>query len=388
MQKQDEILENRYNDYEDEIDLIEIIQLLWSKKYWFVVVTLLAGIIGFFYATSLPDIFKSEAVILLPTSKGSGLSSMLGSLGGAASMFGFSFPSGSPTNNYKIVLESRTLKESIIKKYDFKTIYEKEFDMDTLDTFSKNSSISETKDGTLKISFEDKDPKRAKDVVDEYIKELEKYNITNIQDENKKKYLFLEKRIEEVEKELKKAEEELKNFTIINNVYNIESQSESLITIITDLSNKLVENRIALNIALSMQNRDNQQIALLENSIKELERQIFEFENKIENRVSDAIIPLKQIPDSYLKYQRLYRNVKMQASIYEILIKEFELLKLTSSKDETKVVVLDEAKVPEKKSKPQKSIILVIVVVLANMVLVFGIFFEKYYRNNVNEPLV
>ncbi|MDX3774149.1 Wzz/FepE/Etk N-terminal domain-containing protein [Chromatiaceae bacterium AAb-1] len=94
---------------DDEIDLRELFKVIWQGKRVIIAVTFVFAVASVFYALSLPNIYKSEA-LLAPASeqKMSGLS---GQLGGLAALAGVSLGSGS-ADNTALALE-------IIKSRDF-----------------------------------------------------------------------------------------------------------------------------------------------------------------------------------------------------------------------------------------------------------------------------
>jgi capsular polysaccharide biosynthesis protein len=85
-------------EYDETLDLNEIIIAVWSRKLLISAVTSIFAVISVLYALSIPNIYSSNAV-LAPASEGSSLSSKLGGLSSIAGLAGVSLPSdsGSPT---------------------------------------------------------------------------------------------------------------------------------------------------------------------------------------------------------------------------------------------------------------------------------------------------
>ncbi|RJX28297.1 MAG: hypothetical protein C4531_11935 [Desulfurivibrio sp.] len=109
---------------EDEIDLLDLWQVLWQGKWLIALVVsvaiLAAGFLAFFY---LPVTYKSEAVLLETRQDNSalgGLSGLIGSLPIPVTL------SGSSQTSILSFLESRTLKERLITKYDLLPILYKD----------------------------------------------------------------------------------------------------------------------------------------------------------------------------------------------------------------------------------------------------------------------
>lgn len=97
------------------------------------------------------------------------------------------------------------------------------------------------------------------------------------------------------------------------------------------------------------------------------------FENQLKpakERLINAEILLDRTPSTSLQYMEARRNLKFEESVYEILIKQFEIAKLDESKDAPLIQVLDKAETPEKKSKPKRTMIVLLVGILG---LIFSI---------------
>ncbi|GAB58352.1 Wzz/FepE/Etk N-terminal domain-containing protein [Rheinheimera nanhaiensis] len=95
---------------DDEIDLRELFAAIWQGKWLIIAVTAIFAVASVFYALSLPNIYKSEA-LLAPAAeqKGAGLS---GQLGGLAALAGVSLGSGAGVDKTALAIE-------VVKSRDF-----------------------------------------------------------------------------------------------------------------------------------------------------------------------------------------------------------------------------------------------------------------------------
>ena len=85
-------------DFDDEIDLLELFDVLFQGKWIIVFVTSFISIIGVLYSLSLPNIYTSNA-ILAPVNPSSGISGALRSYGSLAGLAGINLPSGGDDSN-------------------------------------------------------------------------------------------------------------------------------------------------------------------------------------------------------------------------------------------------------------------------------------------------
>ena len=88
----DPFLQKSYPD--DEIDLKELLMVLWSGKWLISAVTGLAAAFSVVVALSLPNIYTASALLAPAESGGGGLSGLMKQYGGLASLAGVSLPGG------------------------------------------------------------------------------------------------------------------------------------------------------------------------------------------------------------------------------------------------------------------------------------------------------
>lgn len=104
---------------DDEIDLRELFAVIWQGKWIIIAVTAVFAVASVFYALSLPNIYKSEA-LLAPAAeqKSAGLS---GQLGGLAALAGVSLGSGAGVDKTALaiqIIQSREFVSRFIQKHD------------------------------------------------------------------------------------------------------------------------------------------------------------------------------------------------------------------------------------------------------------------------------
>ncbi|MCG6449492.1 Wzz/FepE/Etk N-terminal domain-containing protein [Vibrio parahaemolyticus] len=107
--------------HNDEIDLRDLIRVIWKGKWLITSITLLFAIGSVVYALSLPNIYKADA-LLAPTESvsGGGLSKMAGQLGGLAALAGVNL-GGAESSHVDLavqVMQSRQFIERFINKHE------------------------------------------------------------------------------------------------------------------------------------------------------------------------------------------------------------------------------------------------------------------------------
>ena len=100
---------------EDEIDLIELWRVVWAGKIFIISFVVLCTLIAVVVSLSLPKMYKSTATLIPANQEKSSLGGLSGLMGNLA--LPFAIP-GQGASNIMSFLESRTLKERLITKYN------------------------------------------------------------------------------------------------------------------------------------------------------------------------------------------------------------------------------------------------------------------------------
>jgi capsule polysaccharide export protein KpsE/RkpR len=67
--------------------------------------------------------------------------------------------------------------------------------------------------------------------------------------------------------------------------------------------------------------------------------------------------PLRQLPRLAVPYANLYRTVRVQETVFELLTQQFEIAQIQEAKDVPVLSVIDSPGIPEKKSFPPRAIL-------------------------------
>jgi uncharacterized protein involved in exopolysaccharide biosynthesis len=87
-----------------------------------------------------------------------------------------------------------------------------------------------------------------------------------------------------------------------------------------------------------------------------------------------------------LEYARKLREVKYFESMFEVLAKQVELAKIDEAKDSVMVQVLDAAVVPDRKSKPRRTLIVLIAMIAGFVVAAGRALFKEVVREAAQDP--
>jgi uncharacterized protein involved in exopolysaccharide biosynthesis len=104
---------------DNEINVVNLFWTVWDRKYLVLAISLLGGVIATVLALTAIPMFRAQVVITQVRDTGMGTAgSMMGQLGGLASIAGLNLNSNGPDAERPAVLESRGLVEAFVKRYD------------------------------------------------------------------------------------------------------------------------------------------------------------------------------------------------------------------------------------------------------------------------------
>jgi uncharacterized protein involved in exopolysaccharide biosynthesis len=171
--------ENKKQD--DEISFIDLFAVIWHRKVMIIVITLLGAVGVVIYSvlsimlppekSFMPNVYTPKALMLIDnrSSSGGGLSSMLGNMGGLASLAGINVSSSSNYSQLAIFLVgTNSMLDALVDEFDIINRY-------MIEEYPITSGRKVFKDrikvdyditsGVLSISFTDIDPVFARNVV-------------------------------------------------------------------------------------------------------------------------------------------------------------------------------------------------------------------------------
>ena len=372
---------------EEEITLFDYWQVIYGRRKAIIAFCTVVVLATLGVSVMLPKIFESTATLLpqLESNAGFGLGALLGSSGAgtAAQSLGISLPGApaTPTDLFIAMLKSRIMADDVIRQFKLMERYEKEMMQDTRKALEGATSIVVTKEKVIKITVEDKDPQVASDIANFYVSNLDRLNQTLTVSKARENRKFIEQRLAETQVSLIKVENALKEFQTQNRTVGIEAQSKAMIEAAAMIQAQIMSQEVQLQVMGSYLSSENPDVARVQSSINELRKQlqIMESGKAGKDRLpGDRLRPaITSVPGLALEYGRLARDLKVQETLYTLLVSQYEQAKLTEARDTPTVEVLDPAVPAERKSRPKISLNLLIAGMLSLLMSIFWAFFRE-----------
>lgn len=339
------------------------IEALWRRKKLVIFNTLFFALVSVAVAFLLPKWYKSQAVII---SAGVGQTpDFLSALSGLPmGNFGLSALNEDITN-YVAILESRTVNEHMVQRFDLVERYDVKDVEFALEAWTKNVELEATEEGALIISVLDKEPETARNMVNIMLQELEIMNHYLATQKGKFNRQFLEERLKQNRDDLARNEESLRQFQKRYGAVEIPGQVLAGIEAYSQLYAQKVETEVQFKVAQST-------LPFNDPKTKQLEILLKELNSRLESMMSGSdeksvLLAFEDVPDLSLRYARLLREVEIQNQIMQIILPQYEQARMEESKNVPSLQIIDEPQIALNKTKPRRGLIVIAATLMAFM---------------------
>jgi len=335
-------------------DYIKII--IKYKKVIFISVIVTGLITAFIMFFVLDPIYMSKSMVK-STQKSSGLGGILsGTVAGLSDLTELSGGSGSYKELalYENILNSRRCIDEVLIKFKLNDEWDFKYMQDAVKHFRENVMVI-SKDkvaATMEISVFDKNPQRAKEIVEYLIYLLNRINAElNVQNAKNNRE-FIELRYHEIKDTLKKTEDSLKNY---QEMYGLapDIQAATVSQSLFNLEIQIKSEELKLELLNKVLTPEQPEVKLQKDKVVALKQQLSEIQKDDPSGPND-LLKIHGAPQKILNYFRLKRDVEIQNKLLAYILPVFEQAKIEEKKETPTVIILDNADFPEKKSKPKR----------------------------------
>lgn len=292
----------------------------------------------------LPKWYSAKAVLLPPAEEESAfsLSQLL-----PRGLGGLKLP-GAPTLSdvFISVLKSRSVGDRLVTRFDLVRRYHQRDSEKALQELQSHTKLSLGDEGTIAISVEDRDPKTAAQMANAYIEELDNFNRLTRTSTARRTREFVEERLAVVARDLAAAENNLSGYQQKKNLALLSPEARGQ----AEIGANIMAQKLALEVKLNV----------LRQSLVESSEEV----RRVREELSAVEAQLGTLPQAGVATMRLWRDLKTQEQLYELLTAQLEEARIRETRDTPTVQVLDAAVPPLHKSRPKRAL-----VVLAGLLL-------------------
>ncbi len=358
--------------------------------------------LGVFLATALivliiPSSYQATARLMPPDKQQlGGIAAMLAAAGegegaagsGVGGMLADTLGVKSSGALYVGVLRSTTVASLVVNQFDLQKVYRKRYAVDAREQLLRNTEVAEDrKSGIIGITVTDHSPQRAAQIAAAYVETLNQLMAQLNTSAAHRQRVFIEDRLRTAKQELDTADKDLSVFSSKNLTLDVKEQGKAMVEGAATLEEELIASESQLSEIEQIYSPNNVRARSLQARVNLLKRKLAEFRGTPGDTsmpaagAGDVGISISRLPMLGVTYYDLFRRAKIQEIVYETLTKQYELTKIEEAKELPSIKLLDKPEIPEIKSGPARTRIVIITTLLAFFLALGWVWLRERWHN-------
>lgn len=372
----------------DGVKLLDLVVVLVRGKRVLIRCTLGFALAAAVISLLMPSYYRATAVLMPPQQNQPGNATLLlGQIGMFAGLSARDLGLRNPSDIHAAVLKSRSVSDSLIRRFDLQKVYGARRLADAQAELEDSTRIQMKPEGVISIAVDDKDPKRAADLANGYVEELDSLNQKLAISEASRRRVFFESQMAKVKDELSEAEAALRKTQETTGVLEVGAQTRAVIESVANIRAQITLREVELYRLQASATEQNPDVVRLRRELKALRQQLTQAE-RTEVARSGAQPSTQGMPQAGLEYVRRLREVKYQEAVYEFVSKQLEAARLDEAHNVSLVQVLDRAVVPEVRSSPHRMAITLIGAFLGFFTAVAFLLVREVWQAKQEDPAI
>ncbi|HUZ97523.1 MAG TPA: Wzz/FepE/Etk N-terminal domain-containing protein [Edaphobacter sp.] len=329
--------------------------------------------------------YSATAVLLVPQNSPSASSLALQMATGGAGMGALGLLGGGGQYQvYEDILRSRTVADRLIEQFHLKDLYRVKDREAAEKVLASRTKLVSEKEGMIRVTVEDTDPKRAANIANAYLSELDRMNqdlaITSAGQQRE----YFEREMVKEKNALEDAEVDLKRTQEQAGVLIPQSQALAHLSAIEQTRAEIRFRQVELASLMQGATGENPSVVQLRSEIDGLEGQLNAMEKGGGGPAAGT--PTSKVPEISLEYLRKAREVKFHETLFEMLARQFELAKQEEGKTVSMIQVLDKAIPPSHKSWPPRTLFCILGLLGGAFIGAAYTFIEEFFERVMQNP--
>jgi tyrosine-protein kinase Etk/Wzc len=349
----DELMDLEYSTAKDGINLLDLLLLLAKHKITIVRFVLGGAILGVLVSLCMPDVYSARTTLLPPQQQSSLVSSFLGQLGPMSAIAGKDAIKN-PSELMLTVLQSRTVADAIINRFDLGNVYRLKLRSDVRDRLEAKMTVSSGKDGVVTLQVEDSDPQRAANIANQCVAELYSVMQSLALTEASQRRRFFEAELVKAREDLALAEVGMRRTQEGTGLIKLDDQAKAIIEAAGRVQAEIATIEVSLRAMRTFATDNNPDMLRTKQELEGLRAQLYLLENAQVSGKGRVLLPTSRVPEAGMEYARKLRELKYREAVYELLVKQYETARIEEAKSPALIQVIDKAELPEKRSSPRR----------------------------------
>jgi tyrosine-protein kinase Etk/Wzc len=346
------------------LDVLDVL-LVFARRKWLIIGWALAGlVIAILVMLRQPTLYSSQSTIMPPQQEQSS-ATLLSQLGALTAFAGVGSNLGlkNPADLYIAILQTDLVAGDMVDRFHLMDVYKIPDRDGAAGLLRKRSKFVASKVGLIQITIEDKDARRAADLVAGYSDELFHQNNRLAIGAASQRRVFFERQLGDEKDRLADAEVALKQTQQTTGVLQLSGQAENIIREEADIQANITSHEVQMGALLSSSTEQNPEVIRLRTELAGLRTQL----TQLQKGTGGSMLSQAQFPEAGLAYIRKQRDVQYHQTLYDLLARQLEAARIDEAKASPTVQVIDPPRVSKGPSWPKKPLFVVVGLVIGTM---------------------
>ena len=381
---------------DDSVNLLDLALLLAARKRFILRFSFIAAVLTAILVLIMPVTFTATTSILPPRQEESSALALLGQLGGLASLAGGGGGGAAgalglknPDDLYVGLLQSEGVMNGVIRRFDLMKVYKAKRMVDARKRLKGETKIVSEKSSLINISVEDHDAKRAAAMANAYVDELHILMSHLAVTSAAQRRVFFEQQVDQEKEKLADAEVAMEKTEMKTGIIEPQGQAQAVIVTIMQLRAQIAAREVELESLRTSATDQNPEVITLQSQIAGLRTQLADFEKghpQSAEMAGDVLTPTSEVPAASLEYLRRMRDVRYQETLFEFMVRQYEMARVDEAKQGQMIQVVDPASVPERRSWPPRTVLTLLAFMLAGIIASSWVILQAALRTRMENP--
>ena len=346
-------------------DLRHLAGVLWQYRWLIVSVTATGTTLVLTYLilslvlpeerNPLPDVYRAEALLLVPRSANA--PAVDSEWSGALTSSALSGLLPGQVNNMRlavILLNGNTIVDEVAERFKLAERYRDVRRGAVRQRFLAKATFDPNlSERLLRIAYRSSDAEFARAVVDLLVELLEKRFADLGIDRSERRRELIESRRSKVEGQIEQYAKDIKDFQQRHGVLNVDDLAREYVRRMADLNTRLLLQEVEIQTYVGVAPDNDPALQVLQAERDNLRQLIEEMESGYQ-AYGGQLPAQDELPELAQEFARLRREQAVQVELFRLLSREYELAKLEADGQEPVFQVLEAAEVPDLRDGPQR----------------------------------
>jgi len=270
------------------------------------------------------------------------------------------------------LLESRTVQYRLVERFNLQRLYWARYKESARKTLNARTEIKEDRKSlVIRLTVMDHSPRRAHDLAGAYIEELNRIQTEVSTSSARRERLFIEQRLRTVKAELEDAEHEFSAYSSKHATLDIKDQAKAMVESAALLQGQMIAAQSELEGLEQIYTPANIRVRSARARVEELRKELQKLggapgTTQTEIDAGELYPSIRQLPLLGVEWADLYRRVKVEETVFDLLTQRYELARLEEAKEVATINLIDLPNIPERKSGPHRLLIMLAVAFLSS----------------------